>query len=118
MWNTPCGITCGIPQGTVLGPMLFSLYINDLPSALSRKTIVYADDTALLFRGNSLCTLKKEITAELAQISAWFARNKLALNVAKTKYIIFHSRRKTYIIVIWAYKLTTRPSSAFPRLNT
>lgn len=87
-------ITCGIPQGTVLGPMLFSLYINDLPSALSRKTIMYADDTALLFRGNSLCTLKKEITAELAQISAWFARNKLALNVAKTKYIIFHSRRK------------------------
>lgn len=87
-------ITCGIPQGTVLGPMLFSLYINDLPSVLSCKTIMYADDTALLFRGNSLRTLKEQVTAELSHISTWFARNKLALNIAKTKYVIFHSRRK------------------------
>lgn len=89
-------ISCGVPQGSVLGPLLFSLYINDLPQALHfSETLMYADDTALTFTGKSLITLQNRIMVELSALSSWFSGNRLTLNVAKTKYVIFHSRQKT-----------------------
>lgn len=76
-----------------MGPILFSLYVNDLPSALkSSKSVIYADDTALLFSGKSLSELQSTINSELSNISTWFACNKLTLNRDKTKYVVLRSR--------------------------
>lgn len=90
------GITCGVPQGSVLGPILFSLYINDLPLVLEHgNTIMYADDTAFLFSGEELKCLERKANADLTKVSHWFRNNKLTLNVSKTNYLIFSSPTKT-----------------------
>lgn len=89
-------ITCGVPQGSVIGPILFSLYINDLPKALSSSQIImYADDAALVVSGTCLQEIQTRITSELKNLSSWFFENRLTLNADKTKYVIFHSRYKT-----------------------
>ena len=89
-------VTCGVPQGSVLGPILFALYVNDFPRVLqSSKALMYADDTVILFTGSSLETLQYTVSNELLAISMWFRDNQLLLNTDKTKYIIFRSRMKT-----------------------
>lgn len=84
-------IECGVPQGSILGPLLFLIYINDLahvsPDAIS---ILFADDTNVIYRSQSYETLNKIINNELTLLSAWFNENKLALNVSKTKFMIIH----------------------------
>ncbi|XP_075752074.1 vacuolar protein sorting-associated protein light isoform X4 [Rhipicephalus microplus] len=88
-------IKCGVPQGSVLGPILFSLYINDVPRSLQRsRALMYADDTVLVFTGHSLADLQNDAMTDLSNISEWFARNQLTVNCTKTKYMVFHSRRK------------------------
>ena len=88
-------IECGVPQGSILGPLLFLIYINDLahvsPDAIS---ILFADDTNVIYRSQSYETLNKIINNELTLLSAWFNENKLALNVSKTKFMIFHFRNQ------------------------
>ena len=91
-------ITCGIPQGSILGPLLFTLYINDLPKICnSCSPILFADDTNLLFSGRDLPTLINEINSQLNLLSQWFILNKLSLNVSKTKFILFTSQHNTPI---------------------
>ena len=89
-------ITCGVPQGSILGPLLFLIYINDLP-LVSKKavTILFADDTSALYRGKTYDELINIVDNDLSLLSDWFKCNKLALNESKTKYIIFHTRYKT-----------------------
>ena len=96
-------ITTGVPQGSILGPLLFIIYINDLKNITkSFKFITYADDTTLIepicsFRNpadQSLKNLEDTINKELNKVVEWLALNKLSLNAKKTKMMIFHYKQR------------------------
>ena len=88
-------ITCGVPQGSSLGPFLFLLYINDLHQC-SRllKLLLFADDTTLIYSSSDLNKLICTVNAELLQLATWFNLNKLSLNASKSNYMIFGNRKK------------------------
>ena len=86
-------ITCGVPQGSILGPLLFLIFVNDLKKSTSLDPIMFADDTNLFYSHKNIKYLFETVNKELANISAWFQANKLSLNANKTKYI-FSIKRK------------------------
>ena len=95
--STLMSITFGVPQGSILGPLLFLLYINDISndSKLAKsKTILFADDTNLFFSHANPVHLSKIINQELQKISIWLNVNKLSLNIDKTKFMVFAPRQK------------------------
>ena len=82
-------ITCGVPQGSILGPLLFLLYINDLPNICDNANFVlFADDTNILFKGPNMEQLVIDINDNMIKIKNWFRLNKLSLNVGKTNYML------------------------------
>lgn len=86
-------ITCGVPQGSVLGPLLFLIYVNDLKNvSASFKTITFADDTNLFLSHRNLTELCNLANKELSKVEDWFACNQLSLNVAKTSYQLYTSK--------------------------
>ena len=83
-------LTHGVPQGSVLGPLFFILYINDLPNALlNGKAILFADDTTLLKSASDLKELFQDMNSDANELYEWFNVNKLSLNISKTHYIVF-----------------------------
>ena len=86
-------MTIGVPQGSVLGPLLFLIYINDLPSCTSKlNSILFADDTTLYTSSTDVNTLCSNMSAELLLVEEWLISNRLTLNANKTYYMIFSLR--------------------------
>ena len=88
-------ITCGVPQGSLIGPLLFLIYINDLPNCLREATPrMYADDTSITIASNSVAQIEEVLNHELGNLSEWLIANRLSLNVAKTEVMLVGSRQK------------------------
>ena len=85
---------CGVPQGSILGPLLFLIYVNDLARVCKRTSpFLFADDTNLFKSGTDLVQIIRETNEELEDISLWLKVNKLSLNIKKTHYILFTTKR-------------------------
>ena len=94
-------VLCGIPQGSVLGPLMFNIFINDIIKASSKfDFILYADDTTLVSTLenfgtlNNVAELENAINCEISKISSWLVSNMLVLNVAKSKLMLFFKSPK------------------------
>ena len=88
-------ISCGVPQGSVLGPLFFLLFINDLPNCCpSGKIRIFADDTTVFFHSNNIEDLISNAKTIMLQLNSWFDSNKLTLNATKSSFTIFKSSRK------------------------
>ena len=86
---------CGVPQGSVLGPLLFLIYVKDIYNASNKlEFFLFADDTNLLYANKNLKSLETVMTNELLKVLNWLTANKLSLNVKKTNYIIFYPYQK------------------------
>ena len=89
-------ISTGVPQGSVLGPLLFLLFINDLPEMSSLRCSLFADDACFSYSHECQIELEKYINNELLKIAQWFKLNKLCLNFDKTTYMIFTNKSRNY----------------------
>jgi len=89
------GVRHGVSQGSVLGPLLFLLYINDLPKIINKtsRPIIFADDTSILFAHPELIDLSKNIQVIFTTLNKWLRANQLSLNFNKTKYVHFTTKR-------------------------
>ena len=87
---------CGVPQGSILGPLLFLLYINDMPQSVKCDLFLFADDSCLVFQHKNVKEIEKQLNEDFANLCDWFVENKLSIHFGedKTKSILFATKMK------------------------
>ena len=97
-------VKCEVPQGSILGPLLFLIYINNLSSASKALDfILFADDTNIFFSHSNLESLSLIVNSELNRLTDWFRANKLSVNIKKSNFMIFRPRQKRQTLDIKVY---------------
>ena len=114
-------ISLGVPQGSILGPLLFTLYVNDLPEMLSNcKAVLYADDTTLYTSSKHPSNIQVHLNEDLSRLEMWFKENKLTLNTEKSEYMVIsniHLRKRFRNIKIKVGNKLMEDSSAIKILG-
>ena len=102
--SQPKTVKCGVPQGSILGPLLFLCYVNDMPISLTCKLLLYADDSALIVSGSDPNVIADLLSNELKSCRQWLIDNKLSLHLGKTEAILFGTKRKLQRVDTFAVK--------------
>ena len=94
--SDPASVTCGVPQGSILGPLLFLCYVNDMVISIDSgcKRLLYADDSAILFSHKDPNVIASKLGKVLESCSSWLVNNKLSLHLGKTESVLLGSKRK------------------------
>ena len=89
-------ISCGLPQGSILGPLLFLIYVNDTPQAVTSTLLLYADDSCILYQHKDVVQIGRQLNEDFENLCDWFVDNKLSIHFGedKTKSIPFASKRR------------------------
>ena len=100
----------GVPQGSILGPLLFLVYINDFQNCLDQAhPIMFADDTNIFIKHKQIDIVYDQAQCELHNIASWLSANRLSLNADKTKYTIFHTHKKSYNMQFPILRFNNKP---------
>ena len=93
-YSSPGKLSCGVPQGSLWGPLLFLLYVNDMPQAVNSELLLYADDTCLIYMGKDTKTIEEQLNRDFNSLCEWFIDNKLSIHFVeeKTKSILFGTK--------------------------
>ena len=95
-YSSPSNLLCGVPQGSILGPLLVLRYINYIPQAVVSDSLLYADDTCIVFQHKSEIEIEKQLIRDFLSLCDWFVDNKLSIHFGedKTKSILFGTKHK------------------------
>jgi hypothetical protein len=103
--QTHC-INYGVPQGSILGPLFFLLFINDLPNAANEATVrLFADDTAIFLSGHETQRLTEQAQIVISKIQTWYLLNRLELSIDKSQFVLFHKPNHPSVNLITEFKI-------------
>ena len=112
-FSASANLWCGVSQGSIIGPLSFLLYINNMQQAVDLDLFLYPEDTSLLFQHKDLEQIKEELIKNSSNIYDWFVNNKLNIHFGRIKLILSFSLPKTEKrkLELWTYNMVTSKSS-------